>query len=68
MSKHRYPKHKGAKPRGCISHAAEHIRGALKGGKLHSQFDPHFEVKHQNEPTTEHPIQQHKQFKGHTAH
>lgn len=36
-------------------------------GTRPAQFDPSFEVPNQNEPTSAHPVSQHKQFKGHTT-
>jgi hypothetical protein len=36
-------------------------------GRRHAQFDPGFQVMHQNEPTPAHPVSQHKQFKGHST-
>jgi len=66
MSHRRYPKYHGS-GRACIDNAAAHIRGALRGGTRHPQFNPHFEVKEQNEPKDSHKINQHKQWKGHRA-
>lgn len=62
----RYPK--PSRARACIENAAAHIRGIFRGGKRLEQFNPNYEVRHQNEPTEGHPISMHKQFKGHTAH
>lgn len=36
-------------------------------GKRPAQFNPNFQVPHQNEPTSAHPVSQHKQFKGHST-
>ena len=49
--------------RAHISHAAEHTR--LQFGSQAPYLNPHHEVPVQNEPTAEHPVSQHKQFKGH---
>ena len=57
------------KPRGAgrahIHNPRGHVAGALKGGKLHPQFNPHFEVKDQGEPTTSDPRP--RRFKHRTA-
>jgi hypothetical protein len=55
-------------PGGRIRHAARHIAGIFRGGKLPQFNNPHYEVKDQNEPTPQNPISQHKQFKGHDTH
>lgn len=51
------------KPRGagraCIPHAALHTAGIGRGGKRPAQFNPIFQVEHQDEPTTSHPVRQH---------
>lgn len=36
-------------------------------GKRPAYMNPGFQVPHQNEPTSAHPISQHKQFKGHST-
>ena len=49
--------------RAHISHAAKHTR--LQFGSQAPYLNPHHEVPVQNEPTAEHPVSQHKKFKGH---
>lgn len=49
--------------RACIKHPAAHQ--GMKFGKCHPQFNPHFQVENQGEPTPEHPVPLHKTHKGH---
>jgi hypothetical protein len=65
MSNHKPldPSLKGS--RAHICHAAGHT--PLRFGPRAPYLDPGHEVPDQNEPTTTHPVSQHKQFKGHQA-
>jgi hypothetical protein len=53
--------------RGWVKHPELHTAGIGHGGTRSPHLNPNFEVLHQNEPTPEHPISQHKQFKGHST-
>lgn len=50
--------------RATIPHAARHTAGIGVGGKRHPQFDPCFEVEHQDEPTAGDPRRQHQKLAG----
>lgn len=49
------------KPRGNGRATIKHVPrlSTHSNGKLHKQFNPHYEVHHQDEPTSEDPTRQH---------